>query len=44
MSWTSGEIPNETSLDNHFVANGVTFLAASGDTGTGVPILRLRQT
>ena len=36
MSWTSAEIPNETSLDNHFLVNGVTFLAASGDTGAGV--------
>jgi subtilase family serine protease len=36
MSWTSGEFSGERSLDNHFVANGVTFLAASGDTGTGV--------
>ena len=36
MSWTSGEISSERSLDNHFVASGVTFLAASGDTGFGV--------
>lgn len=36
MSWTAGEISSERNLDNHFVANGVTFLAASGDTGTGV--------
>jgi subtilase family serine protease len=36
MSWTSGEFSSERNLDNHFVANGVTFLAASGDTGTGV--------
>jgi subtilase family serine protease len=36
MSWTSGEFSGERSLDNHFVANGVSFLAASGDTGTGV--------
>ena len=36
MSWTSGEIPSESSLDNHFLVNGVTFLAASGDTGAGV--------
>ncbi len=36
MSWDSGEFSGERSLDNHFVANGVTFLAASGDSGTGV--------
>jgi subtilase family serine protease len=36
MSWTSGEISSERNLDNHFVASGVTFLAASGDTGFGV--------
>lgn len=36
MSWTSGEFSGETSLDNHFVSSGVTFLAASGDNGTGV--------
>jgi subtilase family serine protease len=36
MSWTAGEVSGERNLDNHFVANGVTFLAASGDTGTGV--------
>jgi subtilase family serine protease len=36
MSWTSGEFSGERSLDNHFVANGVTFLAASGDDGSGV--------
>jgi subtilase family serine protease len=36
MSWTAGEFSGETSLDNHFVSNGVTFLAASGDSGTGV--------
>jgi subtilase family serine protease len=36
MSWDSGEFSSERSLDNHFVANGVTFLAASGDSGTGV--------
>jgi subtilase family serine protease len=36
MSWTSAEIPTERNLDNHFVTNGVTFVAASGDAGTGV--------
>lgn len=36
MSWTVGEFSGENSYDNHFVANGVTFLAASGDSGTGV--------
>jgi subtilase family serine protease len=35
MSWTAGEFSGETGLDNHFVSNGVTFLAASGDRGTG---------
>jgi subtilase family serine protease len=35
MSWTAGEFSGETSLDTNFVSNGVTFLAASGDTGTG---------
>src|SRR5579863_7439971 len=36
MSWASTELSSERSLDNHFVATGVTFLAASGDSGTGV--------
>ncbi|HEY0704782.1 MAG TPA: S53 family peptidase [Candidatus Acidoferrales bacterium] len=36
MSWTSGEISGERNLDNHFVTSGVTFVAASGDTGSGV--------
>jgi subtilase family serine protease len=36
MSWTSGEISGERNLDNHFVSSGVTFVAASGDTGFGV--------
>jgi subtilase family serine protease len=36
MSWTSGEFATERSLDNHFVASGVTFVAASGDSGSGV--------
>jgi subtilase family serine protease len=35
MSWTAGEFSGETRLDNNFVTTGVTFLAASGDTGTG---------
>jgi subtilase family serine protease len=36
MSWTVSEFKSETSQDNHFVSSGVTFLAASGDAGTGV--------
>ncbi|HKV05459.1 MAG TPA: S53 family peptidase [Candidatus Acidoferrales bacterium] len=36
MSWTTGEFSGETGMDGNFVSNGVTFLAASGDTGTGV--------
>jgi subtilase family serine protease len=36
MSWTSSEFSGERSLDNHFVASGVTFVAASGDSGFGV--------
>lgn len=36
MSWTSYEFSSESSLDNHFVSNTVTFFAASGDAGTGV--------
>jgi subtilase family serine protease len=35
MSWMAGEFRGENSLDNHFVSNGVTFLAASGDGGAG---------
>jgi subtilase family serine protease len=35
MSWTTGEFSGEVNLDSQFVSNGVTFLAASGDTGTG---------
>lgn len=35
MSWTVGEFSGEVSMDNHFVSNGVTYLAASGDMGTG---------
>lgn len=36
MSWTTGEFAGETQQDTHFAVNGVTFLAASGDSGTGV--------
>lgn len=36
MSWTVGEFSGENTYDNHFVASGVTFFAASGDNGTGV--------
>ena len=36
MSWTSYEFSSESTFDNHFVSNTVTFLAASGDAGTGV--------
>lgn len=36
MSWTVGEFSGESSYDTHFVSSGVTFLAASGDHGTGV--------
>ncbi len=35
MSWTAGEFSSETSMDRNFVSNGVTYLAASGDAGTG---------
>ena len=35
MSWTAGEFSSETSMDKNFVSNGVTYLAASGDVGTG---------
>lgn len=35
MSWTSYEFSSEASFDDHFVSNTVTFLAASGDAGTG---------
>jgi subtilase family serine protease len=35
MSWTCGEFSSEAAYDTHFVSNGVTFLAASGDNGTG---------
>jgi subtilase family serine protease len=36
MSWSGGESKNETSTDAYFEAKGVTFVAASGDTGHGV--------
>ena len=36
MSWTVGEFSGEAAYDTHFVSSGVTFLAASGDRGTGV--------
>ncbi len=36
MSWTTAEFSSERNFDNHFVSNGVTFLAASGDAGNGV--------
>ena len=35
MSWTAGEFSSETRYDNSFLASGVTYLAASGDMGTG---------
>jgi subtilase family serine protease len=36
MSWTASEWSTESSMDKNFVSNGVTFVAASGDAGTGV--------
>src|SRR6202041_704579 len=36
MSWTASEFSSESSMDKNFASNGVTFLAASGDAGTGV--------
>jgi subtilase family serine protease len=36
MSWTASEWSSESSMDKNFVTNGVTYLAASGDAGTGV--------
>jgi subtilase family serine protease len=36
MSWTVGEFSSETKLDNYFASNAVSFVAASGDQGTGV--------
>jgi len=35
MSWGSDEFSTQKNYDTHFAANGVTFLAASGDDGTG---------
>jgi subtilase family serine protease len=35
MSWTAGEFSGEVGTDNHFASNSVTFVAASGDRGTG---------
>jgi subtilase family serine protease len=35
MSWGFGEVPQETSWDSYFVKPGVTFVAASGDSGAG---------
>jgi subtilase family serine protease len=36
MSWTTAEFPGERSDDSHFTASGVSFVAASGDSGAGV--------
>lgn len=33
MSWGSSEFSGETALDSHFTKPGVTYVAASGDTG-----------
>jgi subtilase family serine protease len=35
MSWTATEFNGENSYDHHFAENGVTFVAAAGDNGTG---------
>lgn len=35
MSWGGGEWSGETSYDSHFNRSGVTFTAASGDSGNG---------
>jgi subtilase family serine protease len=35
MSWGLNEVPGETSWDSYFNVPGVTFLAASGDSGAG---------
>jgi subtilase family serine protease len=40
MSWSGGELPNETTADSHFEVTGVTFVAASGDSGHGVVPIR----
>lgn len=36
MSWGAGEFSSQGSLDRYFQAAGVTYLAASGDSGRGV--------
>jgi subtilase family serine protease len=36
MSWSGGEASNEGTSDSHFEVTGVTFAAASGDSGHGV--------
>lgn len=36
MSFGAGEFSGEKSLDSHFTAPGVTFVASSGDSGSGV--------
>ncbi len=36
MSWGGNEFSGESSYDNHFNKTGVTFVAASGDSGSGV--------
>lgn len=37
MSWGGSEFQDETTLDNHFTSNhGISFFAASGDSGAGV--------
>jgi subtilase family serine protease len=35
MSWGIGEVPQETNWDSFFTKPGVTFVAASGDSGAG---------
>jgi len=35
MSWGIGEVPKETNWDSYFSTPGVTFVAASGDSGAG---------
>jgi subtilase family serine protease len=36
MSWGAAEFSGETAFDNHFLAAKVSFVASSGDFGTGV--------
>jgi subtilase family serine protease len=36
MSWTTAEFSAERSDDSHFMASGISFVAASGDSGAGV--------